>query len=248
VPKFSSLLLFLGYHMFKSMIAAAMLAGFAVPAAATTTYDAFTSFDGTQGAGGFTYGSFDGTTFTAFTGDTGCSNKISGVVCLGDLPGAFASTTGAHQSGSVIVPGDALILHPGPNLGQDSAVLFTAPTAGVYTFDFSAFVADNNPSGVNILLFVPGTSLPLATLDAGNPTYSASGYTAMAVPAGFQFGFAVDYDGVYYNDSTGIRFTVGGPDASSGAVPEPASWAMMVGGFGLVGGAMRRRSGKLATA
>jgi hypothetical protein len=28
----------------------------------------------------------------------------------------------------------------------------------------------------------------------------------------------------------------------SGAVPEPASWALMVGGFGLVGGAMRRRA------
>jgi hypothetical protein len=26
------------------------------------------------------------------------------------------------------------------------------------------------------------------------------------------------------------------------AVPEPASWALMIGGFGLVGGAMRRRS------
>jgi len=29
--------------------------------------------------------------------------------------------------------------------------------------------------------------------------------------------------------------------AATGAVPEPASWAMMLGGFGLVGGAMRRR-------
>lgn len=28
---------------------------------------------------------------------------------------------------------------------------------------------------------------------------------------------------------------------SAGAVPEPASWAMMVGGFGLMGAAMRRR-------
>jgi hypothetical protein len=29
-------------------------------------------------------------------------------------------------------------------------------------------------------------------------------------------------------------------DATGPAVPEPASWAMMIGGFGLVGGAMRR--------
>jgi hypothetical protein len=29
--------------------------------------------------------------------------------------------------------------------------------------------------------------------------------------------------------------------ANTGAVPEPASWALMLGGFGLVGGAMRSR-------
>lgn len=34
-----------------------------------------------------------------------------------------------------------------------------------------------------------------------------------------------------------IRF-----DFVNAAVPEPATWAMMIGGFGLVGGAMRRRS------
>jgi hypothetical protein len=33
-----------------------------------------------------------------------------------------------------------------------------------------------------------------------------------------------------------------------GAVPEPASWAMMIAGFGLVGGAMRRRGERLAYA
>jgi subtilisin family serine protease len=32
------------------------------------------------------------------------------------------------------------------------------------------------------------------------------------------------------------------------AVPEPASWAMMLGGFGLVGGAMRQRKRTLVTA
>ncbi len=34
----------------------------------------------------------------------------------------------------------------------------------------------------------------------------------------------------------------------SGAVPEPATWAMMLGGLGLVGGAMRRRATKVAFA
>lgn len=36
--------------------------------------------------------------------------------------------------------------------------------------------------------------------------------------------------------------------AATPAVPEPATWAMMIAGFGLVGGAMRRRSTKVAFA
>jgi PEP-CTERM motif len=37
-------------------------------------------------------------------------------------------------------------------------------------------------------------------------------------------------------------------DGAAGAVPEPASWAMMLGGFGLIGGAMRRRKTSLTFA
>ncbi len=47
-----------------------------------------------------------------------------------------------------------------------------------------------------------------------------------------QGGFASDYHFVGLPASA-----IGG----AAAVPEPASWAMMIGGFGLVGGAMRRR-------
>jgi len=45
----------------------------------------------------------------------------------------------------------------------------------------------------------------------------------------------------------GLRFTNNGQRAfeldnvAFGAVPEPATWAMLIAGFGLVGGAMRRR-------
>ena len=222
------------------LVLAALLAATAVPATAVT-FDAFGSFTGANPGGAFSYGSFDESTvgFTPFTGDTGCSNKISNVTCLGDLPGAFKTTSGAHQSGTVIVPGDALILHPGPNAGQSSAVVFTAPKAGVYKLAFSAFVADNNPSGVQIEAFIPGAILQsLATLTAANPTYSIT--TPFTFTAGEKVGFAVNYDGIYYNDSTGVNYTLT-------SVPEPASWALMIVGFGMVGAAARRR-GRALTA
>jgi hypothetical protein len=48
----------------------------------------------------------------------------------------------------------------------------------------------------------------------------------------------------YFNPTSvtiGSEQTSGGPGTVTGGVPEPASWAMMLAGFGLVGGMMRRR-------
>ena len=42
-----------------------------------------------------------------------------------------------------------------------------------------------------------------------------------------------------------VTFT---PAAVNAAVPEPTTWAMMIAGFGLVGGAMRRRKTSVAFA
>jgi hypothetical protein len=47
-----------------------------------------------------------------------------------------------------------------------------------------------------------------------------------------------------WNSGT-ITFTY--DTAATGAVPEPASWVMMIVGVGLVGGALRRRKGKVST-
>jgi hypothetical protein len=223
--------------MLKSLVALALTAGFVAQPAAAATSDAFSSFNATQGAGGFTYGTFDGTTFTPFGQSTGCSGIISDTVCLNDgsLPAAFKTTSGAHQSGSVIVPADALILHPGPNAGQDSAVVFTAPTSGNYNVALSTFVADNAPTGVNIYAFeLGGPDVLLTTLDSSHLSYSIS--APVFLTAGDVIGLAVDYDGVYYHDATGVNFTVS-------SVPEPAAWSMMFIGFGLAGAAMRRRAG-----
>ena len=82
---------------------------------------------------------------------------------------------------------------------------------------------------------------------------------------GVEFDVDVDTDNVEFRSisqlvSAGeqtiiVAGTSGGNGSYSGdlafaPVPEPATWAMMIGGFGLVGGAMRRRrvQGKIVTA
>ena len=44
-----------------------------------------------------------------------------------------------------------------------------------------------------------------------------------------------------YNDPSSQYSTPSGNLVIAAAVPEPASWALMLGGFGLMGGALRRR-------
>lgn len=222
------------HNALAAVVSVTVAAAAAIPAAAVT-YDAFSSFTGTNTGGAFTYGTFDGTGFTTFNDAPGCASLISNVICTsnGFLPAAFKSTSGAHQSGTVIVPANALILHPGANAGQASAVVFTAPVAAKYKLNFSAFVADTNPSGVHLVSFSPGFfTTPVGSLSAVNPSFS--GMQTSFVPAGLQIGLAVDYAGLYYNDSTGVNFTVT-------QVPEPASWALMIAGFAMIGFAARRR-------
>ena len=60
------------------------------------------------------------------------------------------------------------------------------------------------------------------------------------------FGYSVAGGQAFYGDNRLGVVTIGG--SATGAVPEPATWAMMIAGFGLVGSTMRRRSKRIAFA
>lgn len=229
--------------MFKLRSAAAFAFAIAAVPAAATSYDAFASFNGTQGAGGFTYGIFDGTSgFTQFTANTNCF--ISGSTCLQalanhDVPGATKSLTTSFQYNSVNVPDDMLLVHPGANNGQAVYVMFTAPVSGVYSISGAFKALDTSPSGVDISVFfnLGGTLIggPYGGLTTSGEILPFMG-SGFALQGGDSIGFIVDKGATYNNDSTGINFTVVGS-----AVPETASWAMLIAGLGLTGAAMRRR-------
>ncbi|MFN7175279.1 MAG: PEPxxWA-CTERM sorting domain-containing protein [Thermaurantiacus sp.] len=46
-----------------------------------------------------------------------------------------------------------------------------------------------------------------------------------------------DWDGIWQQGTLSLRYTFDG----GGVIPEPMTWAMMIAGFGVVGGALRRR-------
>ena len=76
-----------------------------------------------------------------------------------------------------------------------------------------------------------------------NSFLASSGGTAAL--AGARLLTALDADQVYFNFHNSA-FPGGEIRGNLSAVPEPASWALMVVGFGLVGGAVRRRSATFA--
>lgn len=113
----------------------------------------------------------------------------------------------------------------------------TVTLIGGGTFDFNAIdLADvyNDGTGGNVLFTFSdgmGTTAQTVTLDGmvGGHTFSfnrtgLSSFTMQGVTTTSQ---VLQFDNVVVNNAIG-------------AIPEPSAWALMILGFGLVGGAMRR--------
>lgn len=171
--------------------------------------------------------------FSTFAPGTTISNQI---------PGVSLTLSGAGQSGSptVNVPFDdatALI-----NSNNENASNFY-PSGTTITFSFAQLV-----SGLSFTFNNYGTN--------ATSNYAAFGTSGTLISSGF-LGDVENFDLVSVAGSGISRLLVSNDGSSNwtygigeltytadaaGAVPEPATWGMMILGFGVIGGAMRRRA------
>lgn len=146
-------------------------------------------------------------------------------------------TYGDHTSGT----GKMLIADASAaNAWSENVVVHAGTT---YTYSFWARQADGASNSNPVLHFsVNGTGLGDLAVSSGSSDgwqQKTGTYTAMTSGA-VTLAVADTNSSVPYNDFAldDISFT----GATTGTVPEPASWALMLAGFGVVGGVMRRRA------
>lgn len=202
----------------------------AVPASAAVTYNLGADF----GNAVFKYGTVSPTNvFTPFS--------LSDCSAIGATGPCYRGTD-TYQV-EFQKNGTDLLVHPGPNDGQNSFLLFTAPVTGVYKYDVVLSRQDSG-DGVNVFTYNSNDAglTSVGTIDAANPLFPVS--YSQFLSAGQTVGIGIDRGGTannYFNDSTYFTGTITSP------VPEPATWALMISGFGLVGGVMRRRNRQVTT-
>ena len=172
-------------------------------------------------------------TFTGLAGTYGDGNSISPL-------------TGDGQAITYVESGYQLTLHT----NNDPSAYFGAHIGDASCCDnFNWHDDGDNLTGAYVTLTkVGGGAFDLISFDfssyygsglnvsaAGYGTISLGAYTGGTYLADFSNITSVTFssDGYNYNVLDNIQL--------SGGVPEPASWAMMLGGFGLVGGALRSR-------
>ena len=204
-------------------IAALVIAAALAAPAAAVTYDPHADFSTAANPNGaYTYG------YEATLGGT-LTNFTNGQAQSWTSPSV-------DQYLGVYNRSTTLLQHPGP-AGQYSVLRITVATTGQYVVNGVYSNGDNASTDVHVL-----TNGVAAFNGAVNGASSSSsfGFTQL-LAAGSTVDFAVGNGGNGdNNDSTLLSATVG-------SVPEPASWALLIAGFGLVGAVKRRQRGAVAT-
>ena len=222
--------------MNKQVLAAISLAGALTGTAAqAATYDATAEFQTLSNPGsvwsyGYSSSAGAGYALTLFDAAGASAWSMSNYSTLG-TPAAFLNT-GAPVNG---VGTGQLALHPGPLANGDVAILrFTAPTAGSYSVTGQFFAGDIG-SMQGLLILNDDATHPLQTF--GNTTdASVFAPLTLTLAAGAHLDFAVGNNGSFYYGSTPLSVQI-----NSAPVPEPSSYALLLGGLGLMGWMAKRR-------
>ena len=143
-------------------------------------------------------------------------------------------------SANVTLPYSSNMYAPNSTGSDDSSFFETAVFTGNFTLASASTVDFDLGSDDDSFIYIDGVLFGqnpgihgVTTVDFTTPTLSAGTHQLK----------------VFYADrqNTGAFLSLSLDAKSSGivitppAVPEPATWAMFIGGFGLIGGAMRRR-------
>lgn len=159
------------------------------------------------------------TTPATYTANLGSTFQVLGT-------GAFASATGLTgvQNGTIVFSNVV-----GGTLAQNAPNFFSFDDGVGGRFNFTPLSAITRTFNVT-----PGLSSSISLLLLGNTVNTTRAFTP--TPTSLTLSF---------NSTGGSAFsssaTLSIPPEGVAAVPEPASWAMMIMGTGLIGGAFRRR-------
>ncbi|HEU4970127.1 PEPxxWA-CTERM sorting domain-containing protein [Sphingomonas sp.] len=176
---------------------------------------------------------------------------LAGVMAAGAAQAAVVpvtvSATGTY-SGNLAVLSDGVVPANGSNYNAADKVAFSASGNAVFRFDFGGLATidsllanvDNNDNyqfrffdGAGTLLHSVAITGPEGSVGYGVETFTRS---FAPVSAAYALVTASGGDNLYGIGEIRFNGTLAAP-----GVPEPATWAMMIGGFGLAGGAARRR-------
>jgi hypothetical protein len=171
-----------------------------------------------------------------YVSDNGTDSLVQVTGSL-NLSGFTKISPNGTESGSDMLQGHNSILYTGsPRQGLQA---YTGLTNNNVFGGFSTFFANSGTGtgfGINGAYTLPRLLLPISYTsgDAINSsaTFLFKTIDSMALVRGAY---------VYSSSSDSITLHIGQAAPINSAVPEPATWGMMILGLGLVGGAMRRR-------